>query len=58
MVQTKRNQEKVVITEICFYGKTKQKMKVGVPKTQPDGSDKQKIRKRGYTLNIILVLVK
>ena len=25
MVQTKRNQEKVVVTKIYFYGKTKQK---------------------------------
>ena len=30
MVQTKRNQEKVVVTKICFYGsaKTEQKIKV------------------------------
>ena len=48
MAQTKRNQEKVVVTEICFYGKTKQKMKVGATKIQPDGSDKREIRKRGF----------
>ena len=48
MVQTKRNQEKVVVTKICFYGNTKQKMKVGATKIQPDGLDKQEIRKRGY----------
>ena len=48
MVQTKRNQEKVVVTKICFYGKTKQKMKTGVTKIQPDGSDKKEIRKRCY----------
>ena len=30
MVQTKMNQEKVVVTKICFYGsaKTEQKIKV------------------------------
>ena len=48
MVQTKSNQEKVVFTKICFYGKTKQKMKVGVTKIPPDGSDKKEIRKRHY----------
>ena len=26
MVQTKRNQEKVVVTKICFYGYAKNKM--------------------------------
>ena len=36
----KRNQEKVVITKICFYGKTKWKMIVSVTKIQHDGSDK------------------
>ena len=48
MVQTKRNQEKVVVTKICFYAKTKQKMKVGATKIQLNGSDRKKIRKRGY----------
>ena len=47
MVQTKRNQEKVVVAKICFYHKTKQKMKVGPTKIHPDGSDKKEIRKRG-----------
>ena len=47
MVHTKRNQEKVVFTKICFYGKQKQKMKVGATKIQPNGSDKKEIRKRG-----------
>ena len=47
MVQTKRNQEKVVINKMCFYGKTKWKMKVGATKKNPDGSDKKEIRKRG-----------
>ena len=33
-----------------FHGpdKTKQKMKVGATKIQPDASDKKEIRKRGY----------
>ena len=47
MVQTKSNQEKVVVTKICFYGKTKWKMKVGATKIQADGSDKKEIRKKG-----------
>ena len=41
MVQRKRNQEKVVATKTCFYGKTKWKMKVGGTKIQHDGSDKK-----------------
>ena len=48
MVQTRRNQEKAVVTEICFYGKTKQKKTVGATKIQPIGSDNKEIRKRGY----------
>ena len=48
MAQTKRNQEKVVATKICFYGKTKWRMKVGANKIQPDGPDKQESRKCGY----------
>ena len=46
MVQRKRNQEKMVVTKICFYGKTKWKMKVGATKIQPDGSGKKEISKR------------
>ena len=46
MVQTKRNQEKVVVTKICFYAKTKWKMKVGATEIQPAGSEKKEIRKR------------
>ena len=41
MVQTKSNQEKVVFIKICFYGKTKWKMKIGATKIQADGSDKK-----------------
>ena len=48
MVQTKWDQEKVVVTKMCFCGKTKWKMKVGAIKMQPEGSDKKEIRKRGY----------
>ena len=40
--------EKWLSTKICFYGKTKHKMKVGATKIQPDGSDKKEIRKSGY----------
>ena len=47
-VKTKRNEEKVVVTKICFHGKTKQNKEVGATKIQPDGSDKKEIRKRGY----------
>ena len=47
MVQTKRNQEKVVVTKICFCGKTNEKIKVGATKIQHDGLDKKEIRKRG-----------
>ena len=38
----------MVVTTICFYGETKQKIKVGATKIQPDGSDKKEIIKRGY----------
>ena len=48
MVQTKRNQEKVVVLKMHFYGKNKRKkMKVDATKIQPDCSDKNEIRKRG-----------
>ena len=40
--------QKVVVTKICFYGKAKQKIKVGATKIQPDGPDKQESRKCGY----------
>ena len=33
-------------------------MKVGATKIQPNGSDKKEIRKRGYHLNIFIILVK
>ena len=46
MVQIKRNQEKVVVTKICFHDKTKWKMKVIATQIHPDGSDKKDIRKR------------
>ena len=45
MVQIKINQEKVDVTNICFFGKTKWKMKVGATKIQPDGADKKESRK-------------
>ena len=40
----------MVVTKICFYGKTKQKMKVGAAKIQPDGSYKKEIRKKRLIL--------
>ena len=43
-----KNESRKVVTKICFHGKTKQKMKVGATKIQPNGSDKKEIRKRGY----------
>ena len=50
MVQTKKKgiKKKWFVTKTCFYGKTKQKMKVGSTKIQCNGSDKKEIRKRGY----------
>ena len=45
MVQTERNQEKVIVTKICFYGKTKWKMRVGDTKIHPHGSYKKKLEK-------------
>ena len=48
MVQTKRNQERVVGAKMCLYGKTKWKMKVSATKIQPNGSEKNQISKRGY----------
>ena len=49
MVHTKRNQEKMVVTKMCFCGKTKWQMKVGAIKIQPEGSDKKEIRKKVTT---------
>ena len=54
MVQTKRNQEKVVVTKICFYGKIKWKMKVGDTKMQHNCSEKREIRKKKVTTKISL----
>ena len=45
----KRNQVKVVVIKICFYGKTKWKMKVGATKIQPDCSDKKELEKEVTT---------
>ena len=52
MVQTKRNQEKVVVNKICFYGKQSKNSKLVATKIQPNGSDKKKIRKGGVTTKI------
>ena len=45
MVQTKRNQEKVVVTKICFYDKMEWKMKVGATKIQQMVETKRKLEK-------------
>ena len=47
MVQTKRNQEKVVVTEICFYGSVKTEQKIKVCVMQNKGSVVQMIKMRG-----------
>ena len=41
----KKESRKVVVTKICFYGKTKWKIKVSATKIQPNGSDKKKLEK-------------
>ena len=38
----KNESRNVLVTKICFYGKTKQKVEVGTTKIQPHGSDKKK----------------
>ena len=43
----KKESKNVVVTKICFHGKTIQKMKVGTTKIQPNSSGKKEIRKRG-----------
>ena len=49
MVQSKRNQEKLVVTKICFYGKTKQEMKVGATKYNLMVHTKRKLEKEDTT---------
>ena len=52
MVQTKRNQEKVVVTKICFQGsaKSEQKLKVCVMKNKGSVAKMIKMRGNNYML--------
>ena len=45
MVQTKRNQEKVVVTKICFYGKQNKKCKLVLLKYNLMVQTKRKLEK-------------
>ena len=47
MVQTKRNQEKVVVTKICFYGSAKTEQKIKVCLMENKGSVTKMIKMRG-----------
>ena len=48
MVQTKRNQEKVVVTKICFYGSAKTELKIKVCKQRFCCQDDQNEGKQLY----------
>ena len=50
MVHTKRNQEKVVVTEICFYGSAKIEWKIKVCVMENSGSIAKMIKMRVTTL--------
>ena len=60
MVQTKRNQEKVVVTNICFYGSAKIEQKIKVCAMENKGSIAKMIKIRGnnsmltFKLNFLL----
>ena len=47
MVQTEKNQEKVVVTKICFYGLLKQNEKIKVCVMEDKGSVAKMIKMRG-----------
>ena len=47
MVQTKRNQEKVVVTEICFYGSAKTEWKIKMCVMENKGSVAKMIKMSG-----------
>ena len=47
MVQTKRNQENVVVTKICFYGSAKIEWKIKVWVMENKGSVAKMIKMRG-----------
>ena len=46
MVQTKRNQEKVVLTKICFYGSAKKEQKIKLCVMENKGSVTKMIKMR------------
>ena len=50
MVKTERNQEKVVVTKICFYGSTKTEWKIKVCVIEEKGSVAKMIKMRGNNL--------
>ena len=47
MVQTNRNQEKVVVTKICFYGSAKTEGKIKVCVMENKGSVAKMIKLKG-----------
>ena len=47
MVPTKRNQEKVVVTKICFYGSAKTEWKIKVCLMENKGSVAKMIKMKG-----------
>ena len=47
MVQTKRNQEKVVVTKICFYNFAETEQKIKVCMMENKGSVAKMIKMRG-----------
>ena len=47
MVQTKRNQEEVVVTKICFHGSTKIEQNIKVCLMENKGSIAKMIKMRG-----------
>ena len=50
----KKESRKVVFTKVClcFYGKTKWKMKFGATKIQPNGSEKKEKLEKEVTTKI------
>ena len=55
MVQKKRNQEKVVVTKICFYGSAKMEWKIKVCVMENKGSVVKMMKMRG---NISMLTLK
>ena len=57
MVQTKRNQEKVVVTEICFYGSAKTELKNKVCIMENKGSVAKMMGKNSMLTSKLHVLL-